>query len=357
MKYAYCTLFDSNYLDKGILTIQSLIQQTNKDVIYVLCMDDKCFAVLSVLGLQRTVLIRIEEFLDDRYIEARSNRSIAEFCWTCTAGIISYVLRTYREDIVTYFDSDMFFYKNPNDLVREMIDNGKEVQIIEHGFSRSLGNRLTQNHVGKYCVEFNTFTNKKSSLRLLAIWQEKTLNNCSCVGKHHWGDQYYLNEWPDKYDFVNVLKNPGAGVAPWNINRYKLQNKDGNSFFLKTDNGDTCSLYFYHFENLKYISCKEVDINVFIRYFNIDKELVEILYLDYLSRLDNIKSMLKKDYGIESMIKVHPLFEAREKLTIVGMLKKISKIFTIEKWLYTIVFIQEKIKYKINHKKDIFTIN
>ena len=36
----YCTLFDSNYLDKGLVMYDSLVNSSCKFILYILCMDD-----------------------------------------------------------------------------------------------------------------------------------------------------------------------------------------------------------------------------------------------------------------------------------------------------------------------------
>ena len=39
-KSVYCTLFDKNYLDKGLVMMESLVNADQNAFIYVLCMDD-----------------------------------------------------------------------------------------------------------------------------------------------------------------------------------------------------------------------------------------------------------------------------------------------------------------------------
>ena len=155
-----CTLFDSNYLDKGIVLYHSLENVSNDFQLYVLAMNDKCREVLEDLNLPYLKIITLTEFENEELLKAKNNRSRGEYCWTCSSSLIKYLLTTYKLDTCTYVDVDMMFYKNPQILIDEMLYAGASVQIVEHRFEKN--NNLAQK-VGKYCVEFNTFKNDSFS--------------------------------------------------------------------------------------------------------------------------------------------------------------------------------------------------
>ena len=113
----FCTLFDSNYLDKGLVLQHSLENVMTDYTLYILAMDDKCYNILSDIGLNNTVIISLSEFEDEELLEIKKQRSRAEYCWTCSANLIDYVFETYHESYCTYIDSDLFFYKNPKILI------------------------------------------------------------------------------------------------------------------------------------------------------------------------------------------------------------------------------------------------
>ncbi len=307
MKYSYCTLFDSNYLDKGLVLIDSLINCTPELKLYILAMDDVCYKVLSELKNSCVTVISLKEFEDERYAIARANRSFSEYCWTCSAGLISYVMDVYGYDVVTYIDADMYFYSNPNELIDKMIKNNKSVLIVAHGFSKSLNNQLVEETGGKYCVEFNSFRNTDEGKIVLKKWQEQTLVSCACNDEIH-GDQKYLDVWPDEYDSVFILDEPGAGVAPWNINRFNYISEDYLNDGLRYDKKNKVKLYFFHFENINYITENKVRLNVYGKYWHIDSKLVRTLYIPYLTKLSEKKTILNEKYHIKSLIKVHPSF-------------------------------------------------
>ena len=62
----FCTLFDSNYLDKGLVLHQSLESAINESFkLYVLAMDQKCYQILKCMNLKHTHVISLEEFMDE----------------------------------------------------------------------------------------------------------------------------------------------------------------------------------------------------------------------------------------------------------------------------------------------------
>ncbi len=223
-----CTLYNSLYLDKGLVLYDSLSESADDFKLYVLCMDDKCYEVLSDINLEHQIPIRLSDFEcgDEGLLKAKSNRSMGEYCWTCSSSFIRYILHKYNEPICTYIDADMYFYNNPQILIDEMIDKGKSVMMVPHRFSEK--NVKEAEIVGTYCVEFNTFLNDRNGNIVLNHWRSKCLDCCSNLGDGiHWGDQKYMDEWPMLFpNSVHVCNNLGAGIAPWNIDRYRNYYED-----------------------------------------------------------------------------------------------------------------------------------
>ena len=53
----FCTLFDSNYLDKGLVLYESMEKVMSEYKLYVLAMDEKCNAILRTMKLPHMVVI------------------------------------------------------------------------------------------------------------------------------------------------------------------------------------------------------------------------------------------------------------------------------------------------------------
>ena len=232
MRTNLCTLFDSNYLDKGIVLYNSLANVSKDFCLYVLAMNDKCFDVLSDLNLEFLKPIRLEDFENEALLAAKENRSRGEYCWTCSSSLIKYLLNTYNLDCCTYIDADMYFYQDPQILIDEMIYSGASAQVVEHRFPKGDSRAW---RVGTYCVQFNTFKNDNIGLQILDEWVEKCLESCSQIPDGiHWGDQKYLDPIVSKYrKNICVLENLGGGVAPWNISQYKFIPALGNNIIFQ----------------------------------------------------------------------------------------------------------------------------
>jgi SAM-dependent methyltransferase len=59
------------------------------------------------------------------------------------------------------------------------------------------------------------------------------------------GDQKYLDDWPERFSRVHVLRHPGGGLAPWNVTNHELAN-DGDRVLV-----DGRPLVFFHYHSLR----------------------------------------------------------------------------------------------------------
>ena len=91
-KSVYCTLFDKNYLDKGLVMMESLVNADQNAFIYVLCMDDTVLDCLTKYNDSHIHTISFSEFMDEELLKIKEERGNAEFCWTCTARLVRLVL-------------------------------------------------------------------------------------------------------------------------------------------------------------------------------------------------------------------------------------------------------------------------
>lgn len=307
MTTVLCTLYNSLYLDKGLVLYDSLCACAKDFKLYVLCMDDRCYEVLMDLNQDRHIPVRLVDFEegDEDLLIAKGNRPVGEYCWTCSSSFIRYVLKRYNEPICTYIDADMYFYTDPQILVDEMLEAGKSVMVTPHRFPAK--DEKQAEIVGTYCVEFNTFRNTSDSLEVLEYWRNRCLECCTNLGDGiHWGDQKYLEELVDRFSNVYVCKNNGAGVAPWNIVLYSSPvNGSGMSMLRYNTSKEDIPLFFYHFQSVKYIDRHEINTGVFT-HKGIDYDLVDSLYYPYLRNIEEKKKYLESNYNIDLLIKKHP---------------------------------------------------
>lgn len=297
-KTVYCTLFDSNYLDKALVMIDSLFSCDTKAKLYVLCMNDDCFNVMKDLDIINVILISLPEFEDEDLKRIKNVRSRGEYCWTCTAKLIYYVITRFNEDMCTYIDSDLFFFSNPSVLIDEMLNHNCTVQVVKHNFPNTREGRRIEKVSGKICVEFNTFCKEKRSINLLEKWIDSCINECSVT---HGGDQLYLNNW-DEYDFVNVSKQIGAGLAPWNIQMFKMKDNSIN-YLTEKKTKELIKPIFYHFQNVTNIDRYVYSIVPLLTYMQIDKNMIKEIYNPYLKKIEEKKQFIQEKYNFLPMIK------------------------------------------------------
>lgn len=344
-----CTLFDHNYLDKGLTMYESLEKVCDEFELYVLAMSDKCYEILTDLNYPHIKPIKLIDFEDEELLRVKQTRKVGEYCWTCSSSLIRYVLMTYKPEYCTYIDADMFFYSNPQVIIDEMKKKNASVQIVGHRFNKR-EKRQREWKVGKYCVEFNTFKNDKNGLELVNVWRNQCLKCCSAKEDGScWGDQKYLDNWCDDYPYCIETEHLGAGIAPWNITQYKyVSGSSENSLFVKCQK-NTYPVIFYHFENLEYITYSKIRINVYFRW-GVDDNLVNAIYPYYLQSVNKQKKMIKEKFGLDILIRQHPVLTKKKKEPI---LFKIIKYLSPRK---INIFFETVLPLKLFGKKDIIDI-
>ena len=340
----FCTLFDSNYLDKGLVLHQSLESAINESFkLYVLAMDQKCYQILKCMNLKHTQVISLEEFMDEELTGIREKRSRAEFCWTCTASLIDYVFENYKEEYCTYIDSDLYFYKNPTELLEEMVKSGCSAQIVEHGFGTGKRAERQEKNSGRFCVQFNTFKNDSYGREILSTWKYQCREHCS-MEVNEMGDQKYLSEWPEKYTKVHILEHQGGGVAPWNIVRYR-KSRNNQGFLVDKQTKKEFELIFYHFHQLEYMEDGKININAFKHGFGIDEKMIYEIYIPYLKKIEKAKELLSKEYDFRPMIKSHPGFvkKTKEEKRKVSFLERVEeKLINLQGMKKDIIDLKER---------------
>ena len=330
-----CTLFNTNYIDKGLTMYESIERYTHDFVLYVLCMDDRCFEILTDLNRPRFIPIKLQDFESPELLAVKSERSMGEYCWTCSSCLVDYVMRIFCPEYCAYIDSDLYFYDDVNTVVEEMQIHNASVMITGHRFNW-YDRRDSEWRVGKYCVEFNTFRNDEKGRSLLATWKQQCLEYCKIDGDGvHWADQKYMDNWCDDYDFCIETQNLGAGIAPWNIAQYRLVTKDEHGPVSVKCRGDKCRTLFYHFQNLSYIDTCIANSHTG-GYWCVDFSLVHAFYKSYMEHIQRQKVILHEKYGIDVLLKRHPGVEIEHGGTFYNVLRKILKFKNIRQNLVRI---------------------
>lgn len=294
----YVTLFDSGYLTRGLALLESLKRHCkNEYKVYVLAMDERAkeffsehrddymnvrvFSVSNIIN-QYPVLEKIEK--------ERGHRA---FCWTLSSFSIQFVMNTYSLDEVVYLDSDIFFYKDPEELLNEK--GGASVLITEHNFWPERGEKMLEN--GKFCVQYIYFKNDNIGRKILEKWRQDCEKECGLDSQNGmFGDQKYLDKWEALYgDAVFVTPRLGAGVAVWNLQRFSVVDSNGSPFIIDRITDVKEPVFFYHFSQLRRINKKLW----FLSNQPISDDYKKIIYQPYIELMNEIE----KNYKLEDLYK------------------------------------------------------
>lgn len=274
----FCTLFDSNYLDRGLVMHQSLMETGADFHLYIFPFDDRAHNTLRKLNLPRVTLISLSEFENENLLGVKPGRTRAEYCWTCTSHTIDYVLDHFNVPQCTYLDADLYFYHDPAVLLNEMAD--ASVLITEHRYTPEYDQSATS---GIYCVQFLSIRNSPDGRTALSWWRDRCLEWCyNRMEDGKFGDQKYLDDWTTRFRGVHVLQHLGGGVAPWNVQQYDLFRDSGGRWMINDQRGGhPVPLVFYHFHYVKYLDENLVDLSP----YRLHAKNVYSLYAAYLRRL------------------------------------------------------------------------
>jgi hypothetical protein len=244
MTHEYCTLFDSNYLVKAVAMHCTLLRHAPDAHLPAFVFDGVAKRILDRLALPQlsvVTLAELEEF-DAGLLAVKGDRSPTEYCWTSTPALPLYVF-AHRAEVgeVTYLDADLGFFADPQLLFDEIGD--ASVCITPHRYAPE---HAYQEVNGIYCVQWVTFRRDERGTTALQWWHDRCIEWCYYrLEDGKLGDQKYLDDWPERFDGVHVLEHKGGGLAPWNVGRYDIREREGRLFV------DEDPLVFFHYHRVQ----------------------------------------------------------------------------------------------------------
>lgn len=245
-----CTLFDKNYLIRALALYDSLCAHCPDFRLWTLCLDDESYSLLKQMNLPRISLVNMREFEDGELLAIKPKRTPREYCWTISSSFPLYVLKTFKVPEIAYLDADLYFYDSPRAIYDECAKSS--IMVIPHRYPDK--NKHMEEISGIYNVGMLTFKNDKPGMACLEWWRKKNIEWCHAYydkENKRYGDQMYLNSWPDLFKEICILKNQGANVASWNIERYELSTNNGRLSVIDKATKETWPLIFYHFHGFK----------------------------------------------------------------------------------------------------------
>lgn len=246
----FVTLFDKNYMSRGIVLYNSLVENcSSKFSLYVLAMDEITAEYLINLHYENLIVITVADMKIMYPVLERleKERTRGEFSWTLSSFSIQYAIRKFNLDSCTYVDSDICFYNDPQILLNEMGE--KSVLITEHNYTPEYDQSATS---GKFCVQFMYFKNNNDGNKVLEYWRSKCEEWCyNRMEEGKFGDQKYLDDWESRFEnIVYNCRNIGCGVAPWNVQKYDVSVENEKLYVTERITKVKRPIVFFHYHAL-----------------------------------------------------------------------------------------------------------
>lgn len=235
----FCTLFDKNYLVRGLALYYSLQKHSSNFHLWICCMDEFTDNHLSGLALENVTILKLANVEDDSLLKVKSERSVAEYCWTLKAPLIRYILEKYQVLSMIYCDADIYFFSDPEPIDKEW--QGHSILLCRRRDDYEL-----QKIYGLYQTSLIGFKNDEVGMKCVDWWRERCIEACSSEPqpeKSIWRDQKYMDRIPYIFSYIKIAENHGINAALWSIANENLDSyaKDGE-FFVKNN-----KLIAYHF--------------------------------------------------------------------------------------------------------------
>jgi hypothetical protein len=280
----YCTYFDHRYLKLGLALHESLERVCQEFTLWVLALDAETAGFLEAMNLPslRVVWLTDLEGFDPELKAIESTRTRVEYYFTCSPCLPRYLMSAHSLDQVTYLDSDLWFFSDPEPLFNEV--DRHSIAIIPHRFAGAAAR--THAKYGRYNVGWLTFSNDDNGRACLEWWRSKCVEWCfDRVEANRYADQKYLEEFSELFSGVFSIKDPGANLAPWNLSGHQLTLDSGKVLV------DGHLLMFFHFQGLRLVAPGSYDTNLSsygVRLSPLLREAVFEPYLRALARADAV---------------------------------------------------------------------
>ena len=297
MKVFYGTITDINYLVRALCLYRSLSAFLDDKVFGFYCLDDTSVRILEGLALPSSMVVPIAEIETSELRQARRNRAMNEYCWTCKPAILEDAIgRVGDVDWAVYLDSDMMAFSDPD---MALAPEGVNAVITPHRFS-SREFAAFETDVGAFNGGCVAFRNSDVGKQALEWWKDRCMEQCSNVPINGtYADQRYLNDLPKLFVGVDESQHIGLNAAPWNIQSYRVS-QNGARVCL-----DDVELLLYHFQGLRIHGTRLYDL--YPGNMKLGRAVRRLIYLPYIEQLRKTFAYLRAEcegfqFGIDPIM-------------------------------------------------------
>lgn len=249
-----------------------------------LCLSEVTRGVLSDYKWDNVTLLIPEQIEDASLKAAKNNRTYHEYCWTLKAACLFYTMCTRKDaEYYAHLDSDLYFFSDPTEIFKE--NPIAAIYLTEHYNSKRFEPYYSL--TGRYNTGFLGCRQDMTALKAVYWWRTKCIEFCGVSIKKEkrcFGDQVHAEGIKKEFPNVHVVKNIGVNAALWNIEKYKVSEKNGQIYI------NNRKLIFYHFSGLSVFNEKEYNL---CHYYHFENEnIVDLIYVPYVEVLSrNIRDL------------------------------------------------------------------
>jgi hypothetical protein len=276
--HLYCTLFDRNYITRGLALHDSLLRHRKEFRLLVLCLDETTHGILTDLALPNMELVSLPslEASDPELMRTRPQRTAVEYYFTCKPVLMKFMAEKYKDARrITYLDSDLFYFSDPGLLEQEYA--GGTVALTPHRFPPRLSERK---QFGRFNAGWVSASCGEEGKRFIDWWRARCIEWCRMeVQEDRFADQKYLDQVPVLFSQVTILDHVGANLAPWNLDGLDIRRSEGGVAV------DGKPLVFFHFHGVRKVLGKLYDSGLQDYEVPLSAQIRRNIYRPYLARL------------------------------------------------------------------------
>lgn len=246
MKINIATLFDKNYLIRSVAFYQALSKTGGDYTYWFLCLDDESEAMMKKLSLPSVNILREVDLADEELLLTRNNRTFAEFVFTCKSALMNFVISQLKDgEKMAFSDNDVVYFNSPSSLFEKMEIGSYSIGVVPHRFPKA--QQFMNDKVGRFNAGLVYFIADQNSRECIAEWRRQCIEWCYLkYEKDRFGDQLYMNKWPDRFQGLYIIPDKGINVGSWSLPNFNLEEIDSKYFV------DKEPLTCYHFHRIRF---------------------------------------------------------------------------------------------------------
>lgn len=293
MHHYYCSIASKDYKYKVLALYNSMVKYDRNFTFFIICMNDDVFDSFSDLELVNTELIHVKEIeaVYPKLAEAGKTRNEKEYAWTIKPSAFLYIFDKHDYiDHILWLDGDTMFLSEPDPIYTEWGEHS--VLLTEERYCGKY--EFMSRMYGIYNTGLMGFRRNANSFECLEWLQSKVNEWCyDRMENGLWSDQMYVNDWPQRFKGIKVIKNPGVNMTPFILWRFTRNEKDR----VETKNGGifvrSIRLILFHYYGFRYNGRDDCDLCSY-KNWGFSKEVVQGIYNPYIDACDTAYKQLKK---------------------------------------------------------------